>query len=60
MARLIDLVRIDLKCVEGPLNRNQTKPKSINDFGEGHLKANLSRKFRTMIFLKSLFSLHCI
>ena len=26
MARLTDRARNDLKCVEGPLNRNQTKP----------------------------------
>ena len=34
MARLTDCVRNDLKCVEGPLNVNQTKPnfKMLIDF----------------------------
>ena len=34
MARLTDRVRNDLKCVEGPLNVNQTKPnfKMLIDF----------------------------
>ena len=29
MARLTDRARNDLKCVEGPLNENQTKPNFI-------------------------------
>ena len=39
MVRVTDRARNDLKCVEGPLNRNQTKP----NLDAGKLSYNGSR-----------------